>query len=131
MARHFYSALAVTKGKVGGGEFSDETVKDCSLRVLMLKVAVKPNALMKETEAHVVVHVSEGLRHRRHVTVPRGDPRKPVSFDEILSKFKSLNGKTFSGERIEGIANTVQNLDELTYIASLVDLCRRPDRLTA
>jgi hypothetical protein len=52
----------------------------------------------------------------------------PFSF---FRKFKSLNGEIFSDERIEEIANTVRNLDELNNIAGLVGLCRRPDRLTA
>ena len=127
----FCSALAMARGKVSSGEFRDPAVGDPDIRNLMQRVAVRSSAALLETETNIVVHTTNGLRYTRRVSVPKGDPKNPLTFDEILKKFKDINSETFSDERIEDIAESVRNLDELPNIATLVGLCRRPDRLTA
>ena len=119
----FSSALAVARGKVGSREFVDEAVSDHSIQDVMQKVVVRSNVRLEETEANMVVHTSDGLRHERHVSVPKGDPKNPLTFDEILKKFKDLNSETFSEKRIEEIAETIWDLEKLRNTSRLIDLC--------
>jgi 2-methylcitrate dehydratase PrpD len=119
----FCTALAVSRGKVGNKEFVDEAVNDRYIQDVMQKVAVRSNPTLKETEANIVVHTSDGLRHERQVSVPRGDPKNPLTFDDILRKFKEINKEAFSEKRIEEIAGTIENLEKLKNTARLIDLC--------
>ena len=120
---HFCSALAMTKGKLGNREFTDALVNDRRIRDLMKKVRVRGNLSLDEAEANVVVGVVNGRRYSRHITAPKGHPRNPMTFDEILEKFKDLNRGVISEERIAEIAEIVKNLQDLLNIRKLIELC--------
>ncbi|MCK4795098.1 MAG: MmgE/PrpD family protein [Desulfobacteraceae bacterium] len=120
---HFCAALAVMRGKVGSNEFTETMVNDPGIRNLMQKIEVKCNASLKETEADVVVYLAKDRRLAKHVSAPRGDPRKPLTFAEIEEKFKDLNRQVISEERIGEIAAAVATVEKMSNIAILVRLC--------
>lgn len=119
----FCSALALARGRVSSMDFRDSAVGDPDILNVMQKVVVRSNASLLETETNIVVHTTNGHWHERHIAVPKGDPKNPLTFDEILKKFREINGETFSDERIEHIAGTIRDLEKLDNAARLIDLC--------
>jgi hypothetical protein len=92
-----------------------------------LLVKVKSNVSLGETEADVVVHTFEGLRYAKHVSTFRGGPGRPLSFVDIVEKFKDLNEEVIPKGRIEEIAACVRTMETLPNDTALVSLCcRRP-----
>jgi 2-methylcitrate dehydratase PrpD len=120
---HFCSALAMIEGNLGNREFSNALVKDRRIRDLMQKVRVSSILSLEENEAKIVVNILKGGRYSRQITAPKGHPRNPMTFDEILEKFRVLNRGVISGVRIEEIAEMVENLQDLLNIRRLIALC--------
>ena len=118
----FCSAVAIAKGRVGTREFAEELLKDACITKLMQKVEVKTNASLKETEANIMVRMSMGSNHSRHVSSPKGDPRNPLTFDDLLEKFRDLNHGSISEDKIEDIRGILLNLENIPNISRLVDL---------
>jgi 2-methylcitrate dehydratase PrpD len=54
---------------------------------------------------------------------PKGDPRNPLSFDDIVEKFKDLPHPILSEGRMNQIIVLVQNLENLENFSKLIKLC--------
>lgn len=120
---YFCAAQALISGKVGKREFTHAAVTDPAISVLMQKVRVKTNTSLKETEANVAVNTSNGKRYAKSVSTFRGEPDRPLGFNDIEEKFKDLNGGIFTKERMQTILTCIRNFHNLTDIAEFTGLC--------
>jgi hypothetical protein len=57
-------------------------------------------------------------------TSRKGDPGNPLTFEELVKKFKDLTAEVISERRANQIVETVRNLDKLKTTTNLVKLCR-------
>lgn len=118
----FCTALALTKGKAGFGEFSDPIIQDPTFRKLMGKVRISSNAALKESEADVVVYTSKE-RYARHVSNFKGRQGITLGFSDIAEKFAELSRNVLADESAKAIVESVRNLESLTHAEKLVLLC--------
>lgn len=121
---HFVAALALIYGGAGNSLFTDETVRDPGIKRLMRKVKASSKASLGETEARVTITMKDGTRYARRISTPKGDPGNPLTFEEIVGKFRDLTAEVLSAEGASHIIETVRNLDKLKTSAKLVKLCR-------
>jgi 2-methylcitrate dehydratase PrpD len=71
----------------------------------------------------VVLH--DGRPFAIHVVTPKGDPRNPLSFDEVAEKMRDLARKALPARTVEKIIETVRGLEKLGNAAQLARLCTR------
>ncbi|MEZ6243215.1 MAG: MmgE/PrpD family protein [Phycisphaerales bacterium] len=95
-------AVGLMDGKVTPLQFADERVRDPKLIPVMDKVKVVPNTefeamFPKFQPSRVTITMTDGVRHVQQVDVPKGDPRDPMTADEIKVKFDAL-GKDVVGQ---------------------------------
>jgi 2-methylcitrate dehydratase len=88
-------ARAVVDGPIRVSSFSDEAVRDASLRSLMAKIKVIPDesieALLPEkTLIRVIATTLDGTRHSVEVVNPLGHPDNPMQDRHIEEKFITL-----------------------------------------
>ncbi len=88
-------ARAVVDGPIRVSSFSDEAVRDASLRSLMAKIKVIPDesieALLPEkTLIRVIATTLDGTRHAVEVVNPLGHPDNPMQDQHIEEKFITL-----------------------------------------
>ncbi len=77
----FGAAMAVLYRAAGIDQFTEENVLSKSIRRIMRRVVLQKD---------IVQH-------------PKGDPKNPLSWDELIAKFKSLTGPAISSSRSEEI----------------------------
>ena len=63
-----------------------------------------------------------------HPAIPRGDPRNPLSFDEIVEKFTDLGKGLLNEWAIEQIIPMIQNLEKMENISLLLKMCSVEDK---
>jgi 2-methylcitrate dehydratase len=88
-------ARALVDGPIRVSSFSDEAVRDASLRSLMAKIKVIPDesieALLPEkTLIRVIATTLDGTRHAVEVVNPLGHPDNPMQDQHIEEKFITL-----------------------------------------
>jgi len=96
-------AVGLVDGMVTPLQFEQSRIDDTSLHAVMDKIKVVPNdefeALFPEFQpSQVTITLVNGTNHTARVDVPKGDPRDPMTEDEIAVKFNAL------GESVIGLA---------------------------
>jgi 2-methylcitrate dehydratase len=121
-------AAAIARGKVTPEEFEDSSIMDPLLRSQLNKVKVKANAefeklFPKIQPCRVQIETVDGKVYDRRIDVPKGDPRDPMTPDELAVKFHALSNASFTPERREQIRSSVFGLEGLERVSDLMRLC--------
>ncbi len=69
--------------------------------------------------ADVRIVFRDGSEHALRVDTPRGDPSRPLSWDELATKFRGCAETVVSVEVGERVIDLVQRLDKLTDVREL------------
>jgi 2-methylcitrate dehydratase PrpD len=91
----FGAAAAVMYRAAGIDQFTEENFRSASIRRMMEKVILTKDIRLEENfpeewPARVAMDLADGSRLETVVTHPKGDPKNPLSWDELIAKFKSL-----------------------------------------
>jgi 2-methylcitrate dehydratase PrpD len=73
----------------------------------------------------VEIATTNGMRHSRRVDYPRGNPRNPVSFDEMRSNFLECAARAvrpLSRDRAERARDLIENLETCTDIRAITEI---------
>jgi 2-methylcitrate dehydratase PrpD len=121
---YFCAALAIEKGEVKESHFTQKLVDDDRIRGLMKKINVIRNESLGESEARIRVKLKNGTQCSHHVVAPKGDPRNPLSFEDIINKFEDLTCTVLSRRRMNRMIGAIQHLEKLHNLSELIRLCR-------
>ena len=96
-------AVGLVDGMVTPLQFTQERIDDPALRPIMDKVTIVANdefeKLFPEFQpSRVTLTLTDGVEYQQRVDVPKGDPRDPMTEDEIAQKFNAL-GREVVGEQ--------------------------------
>ncbi len=121
-------AAALTRGKVTPEEFREDVIMDPKLRAQLLKIKVKANAefeklFPKMQPCRVEIETARGEIVSRRIDVPKGDPRDPMTMEELRVKFDALASPSFSRERRDQIRGAIRVVEHLDPVSSLMELC--------
>src|SRR6202035_2983621 len=99
-------AAGLVDGMVTPLQFREERVLDKSLIPIMDKVKVIANqefeALFPKFQpSRATITTNSGASHSTRVDVPKGDPRDPMTEDEIAVTFNALGGEVIGKEQGE------------------------------
>jgi len=108
----FGAAIAVLDGAAGLDQFTltkarSPVVRDLMAKVVMVKDASIEATFPKEWPARVVIELVDGQRHEKFVRYPKGDPENPLTWDEMIAKFRALAGAVISSERCDEIIEAI------------------------
>jgi 2-methylcitrate dehydratase PrpD len=118
-------AAALIDGGVGLASFTDAAVRRPQVRELMSRVRAGEGAEAGEFPiggyAAVRVVLRDGTEYGRRVDVPRGDPSRPLAWDELAAKFRDCAGGVLSAEAAEHAVAMVEGLDGLADVTGLTE----------
>src|SRR5262249_27755632 len=122
-------AVGLMDGMVTPLQFRDERVKDQSLIPVMDMVKVVPNnefeALFPKFQpSRVTITTKEGKSFAQRVDVPKGDPRDPMSEEEIAIKFNALGRDIVGEERCKKLREWMMSMEKQSEVASMIELTR-------
>mgnify|MGYP003061993028 FL=1 len=72
----------------------------------------------------VTITMKDGTQYSATVDDPKGDWRNPVTYEDVVNKFRYLANRTYKGdtERTEKIVDFVNHLEEQPDMAKLMEL---------
>ena len=119
-------AVAVTKGNVLPSDFEEDALRDPFVWSLLDKIKVVANpeidALFpKVKRAIVTIKTSKG-EYKKQEDFSKGQPERPLSEKELISKFKANSKKKISSSRMEDIIKATQELENINEIEKYMKL---------
>ena len=109
-------AVGLVDGMVTPLQFKEERVMDKSLFPIMDKVKVVANdefeALFPKFQpSRVTITTTDGKTFSKRVDVPKGDPRDPMTAEEIGVKFHALGDGVIGKPKCDTLAAAILNLE--------------------
>jgi 2-methylcitrate dehydratase len=119
-------AVGLVDGMVTPLQFKEERVLDKSLIPIMDKVRVVANeefeALFPKFQpSRVTITTNDGKEHSTRVDVPKGDPRDPMTEEEIAVKFTALGGDVIGKEQCKKLQKLIMSLETVDKLDELFE----------
>ena len=120
-------AVGLVYGMVTPLQFKEERVIDKSLIPIMDKVKVVANdefeALFPKFQpSRVTITTNNGKEYSTRVDVPKGDPRDPMTEEEIAVKFTALGGDVIGKKQCEKLRQCIMKLENAGKLDELLAL---------
>lgn len=120
-------AVGLVDGMVTPQQFKQTRIDDPKLIPVMDKVKVLPNKefekLFPEFQpSQVTLTLNDGRAFTKRVDVPKGDPRDPMTEDEIAVKFNALGEDVIGRERCEKVRQCVMSIDKAPNLQEMFTL---------
>jgi 2-methylcitrate dehydratase PrpD len=128
----FTVALAIVRRKVEIIDFAEESLRSPELLRLAERVSGKYDPTLTSTSKTMLPGVVEirtknGMSYSKRVDLVYGHPDKPMSWEDLGSKFKdcaSFSAKPISSQSMDLIVEKVRNLEKVGDIVEVIDLVR-------
>jgi 2-methylcitrate dehydratase PrpD len=116
-------AAAFLDGAVGLASFADEAVLRPAARELMSRVETsegeEPGEFPIGGYADVRIALRDGTEHGRRVDVALGDPARPVSYEQLVAKFRDCCQGVLSPEAVDRALAAIERLADLPDVREL------------
>jgi 2-methylcitrate dehydratase len=121
--------MGLLHGRVTPDLFDEEVVRDPVVleHIDKIKVFAEPefeSAFPKVQRCHVAIDTTDGRSFEKQIDWPKGDPRDPLSDQEIRAKFDAL-AVNVSDQRREQIWAAAADLPDCAVIAEFTAICSR------
>ncbi len=122
-------AAAIVDRQVTPAQFEPEKIMDAKIREQLNKVEVVADpdieAVFPELQRVIVsVRTTDEREFKEQLDYPKGDPRNPLTDQEIEEKFDALAAPVLSDDARARLKDAVWNLEKLDSVTALMDLCK-------
>ena len=112
-------AVALVDHKITTQSFSDEKMKDPRIWEVIDKIKGEPSIEFEKMfpakqPSKVVLKTKDGKEFSEYLEYPKGDPREPMTMEDIENKFNALSDKILIPERQKEIKDLIFRSEELT-----------------
>lgn len=117
-------AAALLDGRINLASFSDEAVQRPQAQELLRRVEMVEGEQGKPIvgPATVTVLLDDGSQHSRHVETPRGEPKAPLSWEELVAKYNDCAAGILSDAAIARSAAIIAELEAATDLGELMGI---------
>jgi len=119
-------AVAVAKGNVLPSDFEEDALRDPLVWSLLDKIKVVANpeidALFPKVKRAIVTIKTPKEEFKKQEDFTKGQPERPLSEEELISKFKANSEKKISSSRMESIIKATQELENIDEIGEYMKL---------
>ena len=121
----FVIAAAVADRQVTPIQFTPAKIMDPTIRAQLDKVKViadpEIEAVFPDLQrVRVVIRTTDGREVEQQLDYPKGDPRNPLTNDEISGKFKALAEGIATAEDVERMQATINRTEEFDDVRELM-----------
>jgi 2-methylcitrate dehydratase len=122
-------AAAVVDRRVTPAQFTDRKIMDPLIREQLQKVEVVADPEIEKLfpklqRVIVAIRTTDGKEHTKQVDYPKGDPRNPLTDDEIEQKFDALAEPVLTAASARKLKEAVWDLDALGSISDLMAMLK-------
>ena len=120
-------AAAMVDKKITTESFSDEKLKDPRIYEVIDKIIGEPSQEFEKMfpakqPSRVVVTTIDGREFEEYLEYPKGDPREPMTMNDLENKFNSLAGDKFSDKMKAQLKENIFNCDNLSAVQFIENL---------
>jgi 2-methylcitrate dehydratase PrpD len=118
-------ANALVRGSSRPEHFTEMAIRDTAISdFINQKIAMAELTEGNMESGRVKVIMKDGREFDRFVEIARGDPRNPISKDEMLAKYRAniAFSNTISDENADKVLKMVENLENIDNVKKLIDL---------
>jgi 2-methylcitrate dehydratase PrpD len=117
------AAAAILFGQITLDEFTEEKLNNQEIKDLMKKVyCVKDPDLDREYPKHwpatAEIKTKNGRKFSARIDYPKGDPENPLTWEELIDKFKGLTKNLYSPEKQGKIIEEVREIEDIKDLKS-------------
>ena len=121
-------AAAIVDKKITTQSFSDEKLKDPKIFEVIDKIIGEPSLEFEamfpaKQPSRVVVTTNDGRKFEEYLEYPKGDPREPMTLNDLENKFNSLASGVLSDNRLSEIKDLIFACEKVSareFLAKLV-----------
>jgi 2-methylcitrate dehydratase PrpD len=118
-------ATALVHGRVGLDDFTEEAIRNPAVRQLMSTVVLHRDPEIDRVypdkwPAVVTIETTQGIRHEAQIDVPKGDPKNPMTPEELIAKFHALTRRTLPEPSRSLLIERCLTLDKLDNVQGLL-----------
>jgi 2-methylcitrate dehydratase PrpD len=123
-AINYVVAMCILDGKLELATFTDEKVNQSQVQEALQKVKVICDETIPEPGPYcpVAVELKDGTRLSHTAKIAKGDPRNPMTEDEVVEKFRSNAKIVIPEKQAEELIAAVQNLESVDDVKRIVSL---------
>ncbi|MFC1815650.1 MmgE/PrpD family protein [Thermodesulfobacteriota bacterium] len=123
----FLIAVAILDRKVSLKQFKEEQIFHPEIRKLLRKITISVHPELVEGESSkystiIAINLKDGRKYQKKVDKARGLPDQPLSWDELLDKYRDCAQTALSADKIEKSIDLLGNLEELKDINKLTNI---------
>lgn len=112
-------AAALVDHKITTASFSDEKLKDPAIRTVINKIkgeaSLEFEAMFPAKQpSKVVVKTKDGREFTEYLEYPKGDPREPMTMEDLRNKFSGLTASVLSVERQDATEKLVFSCENMS-----------------
>ena len=112
-------AVALVDHKISTQSFSDEKLKDKRIWKVIDKIKGEASEEFEKMfpakqPSKVVIKTTDGKEYSEYLEYPKGDPREPMTLDDLRSKFSGLATGSLDKSRQEEIENTIFSCETIS-----------------
>ena len=123
-AINYVVAMCFLDGKLEIATFTDDKVNRPEVQDAFNKVQVICDESIPEPGPYcpVSVELKNGTRHSYTAKIAKGDPRNPMTEEEVIEKFRGNVKAVISEDRTRNLVTAVQNLETVDNVQKLASL---------
>ena len=123
-AINYVVAMCFLDGKLELATFTDQKVNQPMVQEALSKVHVISDETIPEPGRYcpVAVELKNGTRHSYTAKVAKGDPRNPMTENEVIEKFRSNAGLVISAKQTDELIAILQNIEAIDDVKKVVKL---------
>jgi 2-methylcitrate dehydratase len=119
-------AAAVADRQVTPLQFTDEKIMDPTIRAQLNKIKVIADPEIEAVfpglqRVRVVVTTADGRQLEKQLDYPKGDPRNPLTDDEIAGKFAALAEGLATDEDVARMQESIRRTEEYEDVRALMN----------
>lgn len=112
-------AAAIVDKKITTQSFSEEKLNDPRIREVIMKIKGEASIEFEKMfpakqPSKVVIKTKEGNEYSEYLEYPKGDPREPMTLEDLENKFNALSANLLSADRQNKIKDIIFNCDTLS-----------------
>jgi len=118
-------AAALVDRQVTPRQFAPEKIMDSTIRAQLMKIEVVADPEIEAVfpalqRVRVVITTRDGRELSEQLDYPKGDPRNPLTDDEILGKFSALAEGVVPTGRVRRMQEAIEHADEADDVRDLM-----------
>jgi len=126
----FGAAVAILHGKAALEEYTRENIGSPEVKQMMERIHCVEDPELdkdypKKWPASVTISTKGGQQYSTKIEFPKGDPENPLTWDELIHKFKNLTSPVFSDEKAAEIIRHVRGIESAKNLGDLSRLLSR------